>query len=88
MNDEEDQSRKDRRMTRLAINPSNPPETWLDKMAGRALAGMLGDQRNLIQASGLVHTTDTFAKQAYDFAQAMLAEKRRIESEGTKEDKE
>lgn len=54
---------------------TEPRKTWLDECAMMAMAGMLGDNSNLLQADKTIHTTFTIAKQCYDLAEAMLAEK-------------
>lgn len=76
---------------RRAPDPNDPPETWLDRMAGRALAGMLAYPGEFVGLDGKTTTRETvvnqaeYAVMAYNVASAMLAEKRRRETKEVEE---
>lgn len=69
---------------RRAPDPNDPPETWLDRMAGEVLGGMYasGDLRlTPVKPDDL----EGRARHAYMQAAAMLAEKRRREKKEVEE---
>lgn len=72
-------------------DPNDPPETWLDRMAGRALQGMLAYPGEFVGLDGNTTTRETvvnqaeYAVMAYNVAAAMLAEKRRRETKEVEE---
>jgi hypothetical protein len=67
------------RLVVVSDNPNDPPETWLDRRAGEALAGL---EANI---GANKYDGAKLAEVAYRHARAMLAEKRRIEAEGKEE---
>lgn len=54
---------------------TEPVETWLDKMAGRAMQGMLAMPSNVVLNGKKATTAEEYALASYGFAEAMLAEK-------------